>query len=227
MTVYLSSPTTQLQCSLLRDMPVLISFATWSPMINLYQSSFSQILIDSGAFSEFKSGKAIDLDEYRDWSEQWRERADAIAGLDNISGDYRISLKNYARIPWSFPTFHYSDPPELLNELTAIALERDNWLGIGLVPPVHAKRNFLERTLDEIPASIKAHVFSGREYAYLARIDSTDSTNWWRSAARLMANADTRHLTPAECMDIVVKRHQRWKRTLKPNEAQQKRLFDD
>ena len=135
MIVYLSSPNSALQADHLRDMPVLLSYAIYSDWMNKYQQSFSRILIDSGAFSEFNTGKKIDVEAYKDWSSRWIGRADAITGLDDISGDWRKSLSNYKKIEWSFPVWHETDPLELLPELIAMAKERSRWIGIGLLPP--------------------------------------------------------------------------------------------
>ena len=61
MIVYLASPNTQQQAEHAEGMPVLLSYACCSKWIEKgYQQSFSRILIDSGAFSEFKSKKKID-----------------------------------------------------------------------------------------------------------------------------------------------------------------------
>src|SRR5215831_3208528 len=214
MTVYLSSPKSQMHCAALTDMPVLLSFANWHPFVSTYQTAFSRVMLDSGAFSEFNSGKMIDLTAYRDWSEPWRNRADAIAGLDDIRGDWHKSLANYAAIPWGFPTFHDSDPAELLPDLVAMAQARQTWLGIGLVPPRHGKEHFLRRTFDCIPQELHIHLFAGREYVGIERVNSTDSTDWWLTALRLRGIAELKHLTPAECLEIVIKRYKRWNRKM-------------
>ena len=215
MIVYLASPNTQQQAEHVADMPVLLSFAIYSEWMGRgYQQSFKRILIDSGAYSEFSSGTKIDVNEYSDWSEQWIGHADAIAGLDDISGDWRRSLKNYEQIPHGFPTFHESDPPELLDELVAICRDRKQWLGIGLIPPRGGKENWMRKTLDRIPDGIHVHGWACRAYTHCRRIDSVDSTNWWRDAMALKCSKDLEHLTYGECLEIVVKRYKRWNRTI-------------
>jgi hypothetical protein len=225
MIIYLSSPRSQLQCSALNEMPVLLSFTNWSPYIGAYQASFGRLMIDSGAFSEFTSGQSVDIAAYRDWTALWRPQADAIAGLDDIRGDWRKSLANYDAIPWGFPTFHDSDPDELLPDLVAMARERGTWLGIGLVPPRHGKEAFLRHAFERIPEGLHVHLFAGREYTEMRRIDSTDSTNWWRDAFKLRTLQLLNHLTPAECLEIMIKRYQRWNRQLK-TENENLSLFD-
>jgi hypothetical protein len=60
MTFYLSSPNNQMTADKLRDMPVLVSYAIYPKWIDQYVPSFKRLLIDSGAFSEFNTGKSID-----------------------------------------------------------------------------------------------------------------------------------------------------------------------
>lgn len=81
----------------LKDMPVLLSFACYSNWLDSYQHSFGRILIDSGAFSELNSGKKIDGGAYKDFWGRFQGIADAVAGLDDIKGDWRKSLENYEK----------------------------------------------------------------------------------------------------------------------------------
>lgn len=194
---------------------MLLSFAIYSDWLNRgYQQSFSRILIDSGAYSEFSSGKKIDLAAYKDWSERWVGHADAIAGLDNIAGDWRQSLRNYEAFPGGFPTFHESDPPELLEDLVVMSQARKQWIGLGLIPPRGGKEKWVRSALDRIPEGIHVHGWACREYTHCRRLDSVDSTNWWRDAMQLKTLPGTSHLHYGECLEIVVKRYQRWNRTV-------------
>ena len=230
MIVYLSSPRSQQQAEHLAGMPVLLSYACYPEWINKgYQQSFSRILIDSGAFSEFSSGKKIDLGKYAAWAEGWVDHADAIAGLDDISGNWRRSLKNYEAFPIGFPTFHESDPFDLLNDLVAMAKERRNWLGLGLIPPRDGKENWIRDTIQRIPEDIHIHGWAMRKYTYFRRINSVDSTSWWRKAIELRCINQLSHLTYGECISIVVKKYQRWKRTIKDPKDPVKKLplFDN
>lgn len=229
MTFYLSSPNNQLQAAACADMPVLLSYGilgkSGKPTVGHwmnkgYQQSFSRVLVDSGAFSVMNSGQRIEASAYRDWSEQWVSRADAVAGLDDIEGDWRQSLRNYEAVPWSFPTFHDTDPPELLDDLVALAYERDGWLGLGLLPPREKKQEFMAKTLDRIPPDVHIHGWALWRYSGLkgfARGESCsfDSTNWWRDALKLRTHVHTAHLTFSECLEIVVKRYRRMARSLR------------
>lgn len=230
MEVYLASPNNQLQAHAVHNMPVLLSYALCSDWIMDYQSSFKRILIDSGAFSEFSSGTKIEISKYMEWAQAWKSHADAIAGLDDISGDWRRSLSNYEKFSDGFPTFHESDPMEFLNDCISIAKERNQWLGIGLIPPRGGKEKLVRSILEKIPEGIHVHGWALRTYTHCRRIDSVDSTNWWRSAFHLKNDPKTKHLTYAECLEVVVKRYQRWQRIIedrKTENTQQKLFFID
>lgn len=230
-TVYLSSPNTQQQAHAANGMPVLLSFpiASASTWLDRYLPSFDRVLIDSGAFSELNSGKAIDLDAYAEWSQKMLAlpHVDAAACLDDIRGDWRRGLANWEAMPWTFPVFHDSDPPEALDEI----LEREpSWLGLGMVPPRTGAR-WLGETLAilrERAPQIHIHGFALRRYiGALLRHDgpvSVDSTNWILDVRAMLDNRLTAHLTPAECLDIIVKRYRRDAFT--KNTTQQE-LFDE
>lgn len=214
MIVYLASPSRESQAGCLAGMPVLLSFVCYSPFLDRgYQQSFSRILIDSGAYSEMNSGVKVDGARYKDWASRWDGHADAVAGLDDISGDWRRSLRNYEAFG-GFPTFHDTDPPELLNDLIPIARDRGGWLGIGLKPPREGKEKFIRSACARIPDDIHVHGWALRRYTHVRRLDSVDSTNWFRDAMKLRTIPDLQHLTYSECMEIVVKRYQRWTRSI-------------
>lgn len=220
--VYLASPNNQQQAEHVTDMPVLLSFASWKPWLDRYQAGFSRILIDSGAFSELTGAARVDLEEYRDWQARWDGHADAVAGLDDISGDWRRSLRNYEAIPDSFPTFHDSDPPELLDDLVAMARARQGWIGLGLVPPRGGKERWVRETCERVPDDLHVHGWALRLYAHVRRLDSVDSTNWWRDAMKIRSSLPW--LNYGECLEIVIKRYQRWERRLR-EQAQGLTLF--
>jgi hypothetical protein len=187
-----------------------VSFAIYAKWVDDYLPSFGRVLIDSGAFTEFNSGKAVDGTAYKEWQARWKGvvHVDAIAGLDDIRGDWRKSLKNYD-LYGGFPTMHESDPPELLADLIPLARERGNWLGVGLLPPRAGKWRWVRETLSRIPDGIHVHVWAGGEYCGHPRVNSCDSVNWFKDAFAIKVNRLTNHLTPAECVSIMVKRYQR------------------
>ncbi len=211
--VYLASPATQQQAEHACGMPVLLSYACWSPWLDRYQQSFPRLLIDSGAYSEFTTGQAVNLDAYMEWADRWHGHADAIAGLDDISGDWRKSMRNYEQFPEGFPTIHDTDPPELLDDLVNLALRRRHWLGIGLKPPREGKEKFVRWVCDNVPDGIHVHGWALRAYTHIRRLDSTDSTNWWRDGMAIRQQLPW--LTYGEALEIVVKRYVRWQRTIR------------
>lgn len=227
MDVYLASPNSQLQAHSVNGMPVLLSFASYKPWLDQYVPSFRRVLRDSGAFSDLAAIKnggtgKVDLAAFKDWSEPYRH--DAIAGLDDILGDWKLSIKNYQAIEWSFPTIHDSDPSELLAELVAMALERNKWMGIGLVPPRHGKEKFVRWVCDNVPSSLHVHGWALRAYTHVARLDSVDSTNWWRDAMKLRQQLPW--LTYGECLDLMVRKYQRWARQIREPESNVTTLFN-
>lgn len=218
MTVYLASPNTQQQAEHCSGMAVLLSFALFKPWLWQYQPTFERVLIDSGAFSVLQGGDEIDIEAFKDFGELWREHAEAIAGIDDIRGDFKKSMANYQAIEFAFPTWHDSDPPEALPELIAMAQERKTWLGIGLLPPRHGKEKVIRAALEQIPDNIHVHGWALRAYTHIRRIDSVDSTNWWRDAMKLRQSLPW--LTYGECLDLMVRKYQRWNRTIRETSSQ-------
>ncbi len=221
-TVFLASPQSRFQAHFLVDMPVLVSFALWKKWLSRFQQSWGPMLLDSGAFSEFTGGAKVDLDAYADFVAEWGWRCEAVAGLDDISGNWRRSLKNYERL--GFPTMHNSDPPELLKDLIPIARERGSWIGLG-VKPENGHREYaegwIERTLDLIPPDLHVHGWAMRGFLGYRRINSVDSTNWYRDAHKVLARGiPLPWLTEGEAIEIVIKRYKREKRVYHPENEQ-------
>jgi hypothetical protein len=105
---------------------------------------------------------------------------------------------------------HESDPPELLDDLIPIARERGNWIGVGLLPPRANKWGWIKNTLSRIPDGIHVHIWAGGEYCGHPRCDSCDSTNWLLDSFAYRKSMP--FLTLAECVELVVKRYQRFDR---------------
>jgi hypothetical protein len=212
---YLGSPGNQLQADAARGMPVLVSFASWQKFKPLTQwmPSFDEVLVDSGAYSEMNSGVVVDLDEYLGWVEAipW---ATNWAGLDDINGNWKRSLKNYER--GGFPTIHDTDPPELLDDLIPIARAAGNWIGIGLSPPRQGKERFVRDTIERIPDDLHIHGWALGMYTHLA-LDSIDSTHWWREAMKYRDALPW--LTYGEALEISVKKAQRLDRIQEPDHS--------
>lgn len=218
--VFLGSPGNAIQANAVRDMPVLMSFAARNKSVEICAHSFSELILDSGAYSELNSGVSVDIGEYLEWVERF-PWAKAWSGLDDIRGDWKRSLANYKH--GGFPTYHDTDPPEILtSELIPMALERGGWIGIGMLPPRTGRDNWLERTLEQIPATIHIHGWAMRAYLHHSRIDSTDSTNWWRDSFLILKQCPW--LTSGEAIEIIVKRYQRESRIIPKEEPNQPEL---
>jgi len=205
MRFYLSSPMNRLQAAAANGSPVLLSFASagGSRWHDEYLPSYDRVLLDSGAYSELTTGVRIDLDRYVDWVQKF-PWVDAWAGLDDITGDWHRSLQNYEK--GGFPTIHDTDPIALLNDLIPMARERGGWIGVGLKPPRERKEGVVRDLLDRMPHDLHVHGWALGRYAHLGRLDSVDSTNWFRDAWKLRTMPALHHLTEAETLEIVVKR---------------------
>ena len=224
MTVYLGSPNSHAQAHAVENMPVLLSFviAGRSKWIEQYIPSWGAILLDCGAYSAHTQKIEIDGAAYRDWVDSFDGICDAYAGIADIGGDWKKSWQNYQDFG-GFPTIHDTDPPEFLDDLIALAKERTQWIGIGLKPPREGKEHWIRDTIERIPWDMHIHGWALRAYTYIRRIDSVDSTNWWRDAEKLRTQYLCDHLTIQECLEIMIKRYTRWKRIIRDNE--QKSLF--
>jgi len=158
--------------------------------------------------------RVIDIGQYAEWTEQFRSQADSIAGLDDMGGDWRKSLKNYKKIPFSFPTFHDTDPWEFLDDLIAMARERPGkWLGISATPPRQRKGPWVREVCDKIPDDLHVHMWAGNGFTYVRRIDSVDTAGWFREAMGLRTTMPW--LTYQETLEIVMKKYQRHSRVIR------------
>lgn len=103
-----------------------------------------------------------------------------------------------------------------------MARERGRWIGLGMLPTTRAARRgdgWIRSACDQIPDDVHVHLWAGRAYTHIRRLDSVDSTNWWRDAMKLRTIPDLAHLTYGECLAIVVKRYQRWTRVIESDDA--------
>lgn len=221
--VYLSSPKSKAQAAGLRGQDVLLSYAEYGPHIDEHVGSFRRVLIDSGAYAAFSRGKKVELSAYLDWALSWQSRAVAIAGLDDIAGDWRLSLRNYGAFPQGFPTYHWSDPVELLPDLLALCQERGQWLGLGLCGPQkqveEAKLRWLVDTLEQVPKGVHVHGWALGAYADQQRLDSIDSTRWMGIAADLAIAPYTCHLDLTERVWIAARHLERRMHARRTGEA--------
>lgn len=220
LTVYLGSPRTQQQAHSANGMPVLLSYPLYSKWMDGYLASYDRVLVDSGAFSELNSGVSVDLDGYAEFSKSMLSvpHVDACACLDDIRGDWRRGLRNWESMPWTFPVFHDSDPPEALEAILERVFDdgRPRWIGLGMVPP-RRSADWLDQTLSTLEKrapGLHVHGFALRGHLdrllkHRGRSVSVDSVNWILDVRKILDSPLTRHLTPAEALDIIVKRYRR------------------
>ncbi len=212
---------TQQQWHAAREMPVLCSFAHWGSVHERYWPSASELMIDSGAFSEINTGVAVDIDAYKGFVMTFAPQGIPCAGLDDIGGDGARSMRNYQHAG-GFPTIHDADDQGdgFLSELVAYAQEwGQGWIGVGMTPGIRGRlgpwvREVTER-IKALDPTLHIHGWAARAHYNSPDgrlLDSTDSTNWLLDRQKVMAAPETRHLTPAEALDIVVLRYKRERR---------------
>lgn len=96
-------------------------------------------------------------------------------------------------------------------------------MGIGLKPPrLKSKEKFVRATCDRIPDDIHIHGWALRGFANVRRLDSMDSTNWFRDALQLRMMRELKHLTFGEALEIIVKRYQREDRVITAEPAKKR-----
>lgn len=92
------------------------------------------IFLDSGAFSAFRSGAVIHIDEYIDFLKKNKDAFDAYAGLDVI-GDPEATIKNQEILDSAgldaVPTYHVGEPYRLLKYYA----ERYEYIALGGMVP--------------------------------------------------------------------------------------------
>lgn len=225
-----------MQAHAANGMDVLLSFpiVKSNHWIERYIPSFRAVLFDSGAFSELNSGKQVCIREYSDFKYRMQEQIGNVvawACLDDISGDWKKGIANWRAMPGTFPVFHDTDPPELLSDMLSECARRScTWIGLGMKPPRRSE-HWLRQTLDRIErfdASMHVHCFAMGKFAPTVNTypgtKSIDSTNWFRDVLKYAESPLTRHLTPAEQLEIIVKRYQRKEHTQK-NHSKQEEMF--
>lgn len=208
-TIYFASPGCQLQADAVRDQAVLLSFGCWKknrPLLK-WAPSYSRVLVDSGSYSEVKSKVRIDHDEYIEWAQERLAWADNWAALDDITGDTERTLRNSER--FGFPCLHQTDDIIELPSFIELARKRRGWLGLGFAYPRPSRAEceaWLDSTCEALPADLHVHGFGMESYSN-NRLDSTDSTTWWRVAMRIRKALP--FLTYGETLALVIKSIQR------------------
>lgn len=221
MRVYLASPGNQLHAECMGGMHVLESFAFFaaSPWMVRYRPTFASSMLDSGAFSEMTSGKAIDLGAYIAFAHEHRRGYDEIVNLDVISGDVtaRIDagLRNLAAMRAAgldpMPVWHQGEPWSVLTDLAS-----GGRVGIGLQRPFRCVEETLDGAFSRLPSGCRVHGFALANERYTGRYPfaSVDSATWVHELRALSAlsgqGSDVLHyMTQGELLALVVKKYQR------------------
>lgn len=147
---------------------------------HLARWSTARMMLDSGAFSAWQSGREVDINALarESMTTRWTETV----GLDVI-GSWQGSKQNAIRLKTvgspAMPVFHVGDPWDLLSFYCA------NWAKVGLGGMVGA--GDVTAWLDKVFAYAwphRFHAFGQTSSALLLRypFHSADSTTWWTPA---------------------------------------------
>jgi len=162
---------------------VLLSFASLSRVHwpSIPTGKFSSIMLDSGAFSAFRSGKTVDVLRYCQFIERNWDGIDLYVNLDVI-GDAGASSANLrlmeSRGLSPMPVFHFGEDFDLLRRM------RDNYplVGLGGMVPRSRPRmlEWLSTVFDKLPH--KYHGFGIGDTSLISTFPfhSIDNTTWKR-----------------------------------------------
>lgn len=154
------------------------------PLINAARL-FDSVLLDSGAFSAFNSGRVVDLARYIDFCKRYGHLAAAYANLDVI-GDDAATWRNQQRMEAAgllpVPTFHFGEPWDALRHIAA----HYDYIAVGCMPSLGtaARQEFLDgcwRIIRESPRwPLKVHGWAMTDAAIMERYPwySIDSLTW-------------------------------------------------
>jgi hypothetical protein len=173
---------------------VLLSFAylgtSWLPAkcVSAITSGALSVMVDSGAFTAWKQGKAIDLEDYLRWLEAPAFTFETAIALDVI-GDADASVSNWqrmrARAPHVrlMPVWHEGDPIEHLDEYAA----RAPIVGLGRIEGRRSEvktLEFYDAAFNRWP-TLAMHALGNANPTTLEPYPfaSFDSTGWQRDAA--------------------------------------------
>lgn len=165
----------------------LLSYAYADKMTDFGAYAGADVVIDSGAFTAYNSGKAIDLDRYIDWLRGHRKAIRFGFALDVI-GDHAASARNYDRMREALgtavqvvPTWHIGSP---WPELERLCREAD-YVSIGGAVPFFRQQTMLMRHLIRAHKVAREHGTSlhglgltGQDVMNRLPWASVDSSSW-------------------------------------------------
>lgn len=187
---------------------ILVSYVYWAKFQTMRGSrEFRDIAVDSGAFSAWKSGHPLRLDQYIGFAQRVRRdpKVVEVIALDVI-GDGRASLLNALEMKRHgievVPVFHIGDDPGILREYCS------TWDKVGLScrfgEPTRESFRWLDRVFaDRWPH--RFHSFGWMEPRLLLRypFQSADSSTWdsgvtcwgqWRTFGKLSVPGSNQNL---------------------------------
>lgn len=217
--IYFAGVNQHSYCEAFRGLPVLESFADVGLLMDRYRPLFSGMVLDSGAFTELTTGKAIDLRAYADFYLAHRDAYRWAASLDSINGGVDRNIRNFLELRKlgveSVPTFHQGEPWELLAEY----LKEVPRVGLGFQRPIKDGRAWLTQCFARIPSGFPVHGWAMTSYTDLP-FESVDSTSWlWEVKALLSVKCQGSDalacLTQRELIEIVQKKYLRLPERLK------------
>lgn len=210
---------------------MLESFADIRPLTDRYRGTWAGGMLDSGAFTEMTTGKAIDLHAYTEFAQQHGDFYDAVINLDDIRGDVDKSLANLAHLRDAgvdaMPVFHQGEPWSVLEDMAADF----DYLGIGFQRPIENPLEFLDGVWSRI-GDTRVHGFAMTNYMGEYPFHSVDSTTWLWEVKGLLALTSQgnplKYMTPHELVQIVLRKYERMPKAAKweaPEQSQQQEMF--
>lgn len=211
--IYFAGAAQHSWCDWLGGLHVLESFADIQGLMDRYRPTFAGMCLDSGAFTEMKTGRPIDLGAYIDFCQLHGGFYDFVASLDSIRGGVAANLANWRRMldagVAAVPTFHQGEPMSLLRDYCAAA----PMIGLGFQRPIEGARAWLDECFSHIPEATRVHGWGMTSYTDYP-FHSVDSHTWFHEARALLGvegqGADAlRCLTQRELLEIVIKKYER------------------
>ncbi|MBN1591687.1 MAG: hypothetical protein JW941_00400 [Candidatus Coatesbacteria bacterium] len=181
MNVYFAGANNYLLRDVFRGANIMVSYAWLDRALEktIREGGFSSVMLDSGAFSAFRSGVGIDIVEYCDFIEHNLDRVDLYFNLDVI-GDVAASKANLRFMEVKglspIPVFHHGEELDVLEEM------RDGYPLIGLGGMVPRSRRRMFDWLSEIFGRYP-HKYHGLGIGDVSLIstfpfESIDNTSW-------------------------------------------------
>ena len=113
------------EAKVFRGRHLMVSYATANASdLERYAGLGADIVLDNGAFSEWKRGLPLDLDGFLAWAERavelasvtWFVAPDAIDGGEQANDDLLYSVPRHLK-PWSVPVWHLHESVDRLKRL--------------------------------------------------------------------------------------------------------------